>query len=87
MRPCENVIVTVIFGDRRLDMELPTFLSMNELLPEISETLNVLFPGNGYSIVLSYDGAALEGNDTLASRGIWDGSILTAHIGKAGDWK
>lgn len=79
MKSCDNVIVTVALPKEQLDMELPAFLPAKELAAKLAETLRAYRPER-YSAVfrlqLSSDGAPLNDTDTLASRGIWDGSIL-----------
>ena len=73
----ENVIVTVCVGEKRLDMELPAFLNVRELTAKIDETLRSM-PGQltpGLRCAgLTCRGERLGPEDTLARRGIWDGS-------------
>jgi len=79
MRPCENVIVTLRLGREELDMELPTFLPIYELKGKIQETICVIYPDiwrAETTIELIHNDRMLVGEDTLASCGIWDGSIL-----------
>lgn len=85
MRACENVIVTVRVKSKPLDMELPTFLSIHEVVTKIDETLHSM-PGrilsDEHCVGLSFQGRALDKNQTLGSCGIWDGSIIECTLGK-----
>ncbi len=81
MKSYENVIVTVRLtpGGKSLDMELPSFIPIEELGQRILETLRVLNPTSYLSIegLRFWDhGREITGTDTLASAGLWDGSIL-----------
>lgn len=83
MRPCENVIVTIIFKNRNLDMELPTFSSIKELTDKLEETLDLMNAGYnrfGEKLILLCEGDKLPEDATLASCGIWDGSIISCDI-------
>lgn len=79
MKTCQSVIVTLIIGSKRLDMELPAFLPIADVNARILETLRALYPqvyGGCSAICLRDHGTTLAGNRTLASYGIWDGAIL-----------
>lgn len=83
MKALENVIVTLRLHpkDASLDMELPAFLPMEELADKVLETLRVMHLVNfndAQSLRFSLHGKAVRGEDTLASLGLWDGSILDA---------
>lgn len=83
MKSLENVIVTLRLHPREvsLDMELPAFLPMEELTGKVLETLwntNIMRYDDGDTLQISADGRKLGNADTLASQGIWDGSVLDA---------
>ena len=76
----ENVIVTVRLKWRNLeaDVRLPTDSAFENWLPELTWVLNqyrktYLDPR---TLTVSYNGRKLQSNDTLASLGAWDGSVL-----------
>ena len=76
----ENVIVTVRMKslDLEADVRLPADSVFENWLPELTWVLNqyrgtYLAPR---TLVVSYNGRELETNDSLASLGIWDGSVL-----------
>ena len=76
----ENVIVTVCLKKRNLeaDIRLSTDGTFANWLPELTWVLNKyrgmqLEPGK---LTVSYEGKILQSNDTLASLGVWDGSVL-----------
>lgn len=79
MKARQNVIVTLRMGHEDMDMELPAFLPIAELKVSILQTLRTLYP-RSYSgckaITLRSNGMILSPTQTLASLGIWDGSIL-----------
>ena len=85
MRACENVIVTVRVRSKPLDMELPAFLSIRELVGKIDETLHSM-PGrilsDEHCVGLTFQGMLLDKNQTLGSYGIWDGSVVECTLGK-----
>ena len=76
MKARQNVIVTLRMGHEDMDMELPPIA---ELKVSILQTLRTLYP-RSYSgckaITLRSNGMILSPTQTLASLGIWDGSIL-----------
>lgn len=79
MRVCETVIVTVRLMNRAFDMELPTFLSIKELIEKIDETLHSMpasIAPDMHCVGLVYEGKQLESERTLANYGIWDGSFV-----------
>ena len=83
MKSPENVMVTLIVrpGDKALDMELPAFMPCAELSDKLLETLRVMNPagyGSVMKLSLQHGGKGLGQEDTLASRGIWDGGKLDA---------
>lgn len=83
MKVCQSVIVTLIIGSKKLDMELPAFLPITDVNARILETLRALYPqayGGCTAICLRERGTALAGNKTLASYGIWDGAVLRGDI-------
>ena len=85
MRACENVIVTVRVRSKPLDMELPAFLSIRELVGKIDETLHSM-PGrvlsDEHSVGLSFQGMILAKDQTLGTYGVWDGSIIECALEK-----
>ncbi len=79
MQIVENVIVTVQANGRAIDMELPAFLDLNELVEKIDGTLHSMpihFAPYEHCTGLQFEGKRLEGNRTLAGYGIWDGSFV-----------
>lgn len=83
MKVCQNVIVTLIVGSKRLDMEMPTFLPIGEVNARILETLRTLYPqvyGDCTAIRLCDRGTPLADIRTLASYGIWDGAVLQGSV-------
>lgn len=79
MKTCQSVIVTLIIESKKLDMELPAFLPITDVNARILETLRALYPqayGGCTAICLRECGTTLAGNRTLASYGIWDGTVL-----------
>ena len=85
MKARQNVIVTLRMGHEDMDMELPAFLPIAELKVSILQTLRTLYP-RSYSgckaITLRSNGMILSPTQTLASLGIWDGSILQGEYTK-----
>lgn len=80
MKSPENMIVTVQVDTSTYDMELPAFMPVQELASKIVETLRCMAPGqyaglNG--LALSCRGKVLPKEKTLASCGVWDGSVLS----------
>ena len=83
MKVCQSVIVTLIIGSKKLDMELPAFLPITDVNVRILETLRAIYPqvyGACTAIRLCERGTTLAGNKTLASYGIWDGAVLRGDI-------
>lgn len=81
MKPCEEIIVTIKIVDkgRDIDMELPTFMPWQELNFKILECLQDSMPeeyGSYCKLNAMYKGILLNDDETLASMGIWDGSII-----------
>lgn len=76
----ENVIVTVRMKSLNLeaDVRLPTDSVFENWLPELTWILNQ-YRGtylDPRTLVVSHNERVLEPNDSLASLGIWDGSVL-----------
>ena len=76
----ENVIVTVRLSGTNLeeDIRLPADGVFDNWLPELAWVLNEyrgthLDPS---TLAVSFHGRRLQSNDTLASLGAWDGSVL-----------
>lgn len=83
MKTCQSVIVTLIIGSKKLDMELPAFLPITDVNARILETLRALYPqayGGCTAICLRESGTTLAGNRTLAAYGIWDGAVLQGDV-------
>lgn len=83
MKGCQSVIVTLAIGSKKLDMELPAFLPITDVNARILETLRALYPqvyGGCTAICLCEGGTTLAGNRTLASYGIWDGTVLQGDV-------
>ncbi|WP_010165716.1 EsaB/YukD family protein [Candidatus Epulonipiscium viviparus] len=84
MKPCEEVIVTLKFEFQEIDMELPTFMSWGTLSQKILECLREN-ESRKYApftrLTATHAGTPLIATDTLASRGIWDGSVLFCILG------
>ena len=78
----EQAIVTMRLegSNYEADIELPTNLAMNKLIPELKHFFEAQAPGyfnNINEISLSANGFDLGDKDTLASKGLWTGSIIT----------
>lgn len=83
MRPCENVLVTVKLDADQIDMELPAFLRIEELINKLLETLRVMRPEKYFaysSLDLIFENQMLDLERNLASYGIWDGSIISCRF-------
>ena len=83
----ENATVTVRdrFGRTELDFELPVFVPARRLRAMLLETLRALAPERWLPVteLMLLDGdRPLGDEDTLASLGLWDGSILTVQAGR-----
>ena len=79
MQTIENVIVTLWISGKSVDMELPTFLPIQELRVKVRDTMRALSPGkydSAQSVTLKYKSVTLGDEETLASCGVWDGSII-----------
>lgn len=76
----ENVIVTVRSRSFNLeeDVRLPADSLFENWLPELTWVLNQYRRTylNPQTLIVSYNGRKLQANDTLASLGAWDGSVL-----------
>ena len=76
----ENVIVTVRLKRPNLeeDIRLPADSLFENWLPELTGVLNEYRRThlNPRTLIVSYKGRELQSNDTLASLGAWDGSVL-----------
>lgn len=76
----ENVIVTVRLKGLNLeeDVRLSTDSVFENWLPELIWVLNQYRRTslNPRTLTVSYNGRKLQSNDTLASLGAWDGSVL-----------
>jgi len=84
MKSPDNMIVTLVIRQDEVDMELPSFLPIGELAEKIAETLENMDSDRFYGlgkITLRFQGVALNREKTLASCGVWDGSILECEVG------
>ena len=76
----ENVIVTIRSRSLNLeeDVRLPADSVFENWLPELIWILNQYRKTNfdPRTLTVSYNGRKLQANDTLASLGAWDGSVL-----------
>lgn len=76
----ENVIVTIRLKGQNLeaDVRLPTESVFENWLPELTWVLNEYRKTHldPRKLIVSYNGRTLHPNDTLASLGAWDGSVL-----------
>ncbi|MEO5711423.1 MAG: type VII secretion integral membrane protein EccD [Nocardioidaceae bacterium] len=77
------VRVSVVAGERRVDLALPGALPVAELLPELARAVGVLdgqTAYGGYSLRTS-DGRRLVGDTGLTFQGVEDGGVLTVVSG------
>ncbi|TDE88020.1 type VII secretion integral membrane protein EccD [Occultella glacieicola] len=75
--------VSVVAGDRRLDLAAPGGVPVAELVPGLARNLNLLDPATvfgGYRLVRQ-QGGALEGARSLQAQGVQDGDVLTLTSG------
>lgn len=77
------VRVSVIAGDRRLDVGAPGSVPVAELVPGLARTLNLLDPATVYGgyRLLRADGARLDSARSLQAQGVSDGDVLTLTAG------
>ncbi len=91
MKACEEVIVTLIIQgknpkktfEEKLDMELPSFMPWKELSKKILECLKESKSDKYafyYYLYAKHNGRKFTDMDTLASLGIWDGSIIECEV-------
>lgn len=77
----DHVIVSIrlVDGSYEADVELPSKMPMKKLIPELRAFLTKLAPSvfhDNQDIELYNNGVLLAENETLISRGIWDGGII-----------
>ena len=89
MKCCENFIVTLRLGPggNEIDMELASFMPIDELCGKIAESLRAMNPVAFSSVVgisMAHENKTLDSSATLASAGLWDGSILDITFEKRG---
>ncbi|MBZ2198011.1 type VII secretion integral membrane protein EccD [Occultella gossypii] len=75
--------VSVVAGDRRLDLAAPGGVPVAELVPGLARNLNLLDAATvfgGYRLVRQ-QGGALEGARSLQAQGVQDGDVLTLTSG------
>lgn len=72
----ENVIITLVCGEREFDMELPAKIEMSRLKALLSEAMR----RKGLYLTEKFDldggSGLLKETDTLYEAGVWDGSFL-----------
>jgi type VII secretion integral membrane protein EccD len=79
------VLVTVAAGSRRVDLALPGWVPVAELVPDIAGSVGMLDAGTvhgGYRL-LARDGRVLAGDLGLTSQGVEHGGLLTVDSGLA----
>ena len=73
------VRVSVTSATRRVDLVLPAWVPVTDLVPELARTVGVLDPRTahaGYRLV-ARDGRVLDPESGLAAQGVEDGGVLT----------
>ena len=78
----DKVIVTVRSEDGGFedDFEIPSNSKMHDVIPQLQNHLAQIAPKYfqpGTAIALYADGQELKEKDSLASRDLWDGSVIT----------
>ena len=77
-----NVIVTLeMSGLQPMDIEVPAFMQVDELVGKLLESLKVMLPDmflGASGLKLFFDGREIPGDSTLASVGAWDGAVIKA---------
>jgi type VII secretion integral membrane protein EccD len=77
------VKVSVVSGERRVDLALPTAVPVAELLPELARSVGALDPETvhgGYHLVTS-EGRRLSADAGLTLQGVQDGAVLAVTRG------
>lgn len=85
MKCCEDVIVTLNIpaANQAIDMELPAFLPVEKLAGRVMETLQVMNPARyskAGSLQFKFRGQVIADESTLASVGVWDGTVLDVNL-------
>ena len=78
----DKVIVTIRLEDGSFedDFEIPVTSRMQDVIPQLENHLAQIAPKffqTETAITLYANGAELKGKDSLSSRDLWDGSIIT----------
>lgn len=77
------VRLTMVGGERRVDLAVPGALPVADLLPELAEAVGVLDAytvHGGYRLVRP-DGVVLASQAGLTAQGVHDGTVLTVELG------
>ena len=72
----ENVIVTLVCGEREFDMELPAKTEVCRLKTLLCEAMRKKGLYLTEKFELESSGCLLKETDTLYETGVWDGSFL-----------
>ena len=75
MKSKENAIVSVIINNDSYDMELPLFISIEELKKKLKDTINGLGIEIG-DFNLTTNNGTLINEFCLAHYGIWEGGVI-----------
>ncbi|MBI9114360.1 type VII secretion integral membrane protein EccD [Sanguibacter suaedae] len=77
------VRISVVAGDRRLDVGAPGSIPLAELVPGLARSLRLLDPSTVYGgyRLLRADGQELDTSVSLIAQGITDGEVLTLEAG------
>ena len=80
MKSPENVIISLNVKDTMLDYEVPVFATVELVHQKIEESLRVLHPewflAGDHLREFRFNDSVLDDQRTLASYGIWDGSVV-----------
>lgn len=80
MKYLERAIVLLeLPGGKQIDVDMPLLLSVEKIKEKLLDMLKSVEPGLFLAVTeidLVFMGKKLENEDTLASRGIWEGSLL-----------
>src|SRR5690625_2042008 len=73
------VRVSIVAGDRRMDLAAPAGVPVIEISPGLARHLNLLEPGSVYAgfRLTRADGSELDDDRSLQAQGVADGDVLT----------
>ncbi|HLS24636.1 MAG TPA: EsaB/YukD family protein [Beutenbergiaceae bacterium] len=73
------VRVSIVAGDRRMDLAAPAGVPVVEITPGLARHLNLLEPGSVYAgfRLTRADGSELDDDRSLQAQGVADGDVLT----------